>query len=739
MEYAYRLEGAAIPAADDVFWAGLALGGGDGPTFLGLPAGGDGLRLVHTSCRKPHGGARDAMGLIAGLGDPDGPGRPHLAILTGDQIYADDVSPGLFPQLRAIARGLVGRDEDIFPAESPARDPAGGVLRDENGDAQAPYRPFEQSGARERDSHDFGLTSSHPSNQLWLFEEFVAHYLLAWGPALWSAPCFDGGAHALLDVAPTSAHHYAAVASAPLHQALKERIAADRAMMRGTAEAMPDIARAFANVPTLMAFDDHEVTDDWNLTYDWVRTVYRSAAGRRIMADGLGAYLFFQHWGNRPEDLSTGEPAALAARDFEHSATPRLNAETEARLGMPADDGAILNDAPFVGGAMKRMSALRGTAPSAIDWSVRLHVDREELTDAGAVANPNPIALLDARMRRGFAGAAEDTWRIHPLDLDEMLPAPPEPDDDRALIVVEPIPVFNIHLLEHVLQPAAVFAQGGVANDNESWTGAALEALIVRLSRWRRVVLLGGDVHYGFTRRVDLEPGTSAEVTSPSTMIQFCASAAKNSDGKVMTLHRLGALTQALDLTRRRRMLVWNRDNLGSDVRKAFLEPPKEAPALPYDSILDIALGRVARRAGERTITLDAEIAAAYGVSASPLYSYTMELVDDERLDEDRLADHNGAPGDRPDTWAGWDPAKSAVAIADLMFHDVERMGRVISGLPQVGLVSFERTPDGAPVISQVLVRAAAHPQAPPAGRDWQGLPGARFEVAVTLTPDPVS
>jgi len=60
------------------------------------------------------------------------------------------------------------------------------------------------------------------------------------------------------------------------------------------------VRRALANVPTYMIFDDHDVTDDWNLTARWRDRVRASPAGRRIVANALAAYWAFQGWGNDP-------------------------------------------------------------------------------------------------------------------------------------------------------------------------------------------------------------------------------------------------------------------------------------------------------------------------------------------------------------------------------------------------------------------------------------------------------
>ena len=64
---------------------------------------------------------------------------------------------------------------------------------------------------------------------------------------------------------------------------------------------MPRVARALANVPTYMIFDDHEITDDWYLSDRWRERVITAPFGRAILRNGLLAYTVFQAWGNDPQ------------------------------------------------------------------------------------------------------------------------------------------------------------------------------------------------------------------------------------------------------------------------------------------------------------------------------------------------------------------------------------------------------------------------------------------------------
>src|SRR5947207_314344 len=76
--------------------------------------------------------------------------------------------------------------------------------------------------------------------------------------------------------------------------------AAERADLDRARVALPAVRRVLANVPAYMIFDDHDVTDDWNLTARWRDRVHASPAGRRIIANALAAYWAFQGWGNDP-------------------------------------------------------------------------------------------------------------------------------------------------------------------------------------------------------------------------------------------------------------------------------------------------------------------------------------------------------------------------------------------------------------------------------------------------------
>ena len=71
------------------------------------------------------------------------------------------------------------------------------------------------------------------------------------------------------------------------------------------------VRRALANVPTYMMWDDHEVTDDWNLNPMWRDRAMTNPLGRAIVRNGMLSFALFQHWGNDPERYTQGKPKRL--------------------------------------------------------------------------------------------------------------------------------------------------------------------------------------------------------------------------------------------------------------------------------------------------------------------------------------------------------------------------------------------------------------------------------------------
>ena len=106
-----RLAELGLPGgAGALGYAGFSL-----PSFF-LQAPDGPLHVLHGSCRKLHGKGEDAFWcadqLLASTA-ADLTRRPAALLLTGDQIYGDDVAPGLTGHLNRAGSYLTGRPEQI--------------------------------------------------------------------------------------------------------------------------------------------------------------------------------------------------------------------------------------------------------------------------------------------------------------------------------------------------------------------------------------------------------------------------------------------------------------------------------------------------------------------------------------------------------------------------------------------------------------------------------------------------
>lgn len=652
--YDYALTSPVWPAGRAPDWAGQGFTiGRPLPGFMGMPDQIGALNIAHASCRKPHGAGADGLALLARRHtQPAGP-RLHQLLLTGDQIYADDVAAPLMPRVRRVAQDLIGDRE------------AGALV------------PTGRISDRTDASLAIGLTSTAASSHLWGYAEFCAMYLLGWSETLWPAapPTF-----AELD----PAVDFLAGAEVP-----EDRWTGQRDELIGFRRDLSDVRRLLANTPTLMIFDDHEVTDDWNLDRPWCETIYANAAGKRVLANGLLAYTLFQHWGNVPDRFSQGGTPERAVLDriaaVAGGAQSPVDAALETALGLPA--------IPFPAPPVDFRPA---NAAGGIRFDFTLGPDD---------GLPCRIALLDERTMRGFPTEAGPAQRISTPGLAAMLPDLPAGGPAVPTLIVCAAPVFGFHFIEHVLQKASALVAGGDGSaefDLESWTGyrPALEALLARLTTYDPVVFLSGDVHYGFNKRLQLSlPGGDVNGA------QLTASSAKNADTLTVALHVFGELLMRLNVVRTRRFERY--DALSQAERQGFLAPPLGA-VLPWDDVVDIALGRMARRAAEVPAVFSHEVAQAYGL-ANPQASYAIRHQDDEESfpNAQILQDVVALPR------GGWDPDRSVEIVRALQQVDLHRIGRIFMGLPQAGVVTFRAAPT-LEVVHELLMSVGDDPALAP-------------------------
>jgi hypothetical protein len=268
------------------------------PAFF-LNGSAEHVNVLYGSCRKPHGDDEDTLSSADLLLEKEYHNllvRPSSLFLMGDQIYADDVADPLFPVISKLGDELIGAKEPL-----------------EIIDARLTQEPFHtalnQVHGRQYIMENFcHFTSSHASNHLMKFGEYAAMYLLSWSPQLWETAqeyalfehyedCLQK--NQIYHVYPKE-ERYAKENKNEEFQ-LNKRFIEQQEALTSFQHSLYRIRRLFANIPTYMMFDDHDITDDWNLSYKWKENVRKSALGSHVIANGLSAYWAFQGWGNAPQ------------------------------------------------------------------------------------------------------------------------------------------------------------------------------------------------------------------------------------------------------------------------------------------------------------------------------------------------------------------------------------------------------------------------------------------------------
>jgi len=461
-------------------------------------------QLIHGSCRKPHHAATDGL-LCADrlLAEPhDARQRPALLLMSGDQVYVDDVAGPLLCAIHQLIARLGLFDEFLQGAvveDSQAlyANPVGYYQR-------ADLLPAVKSNQTLRDRFFGGVekpvfTSSSADNHLVTFAEMIAMYLLVWSPVPWT----------LISEQPP-----------PLSAEQQQRYARERERIDAFRQSLGQAARVFAHLPTLMIFDDHDVTDDWNLSARWEQTAYGHPFSKRIIGNALLAYLLCQGWGNNPDVFD--EPLQAFA--------DLLQQRQNEHLRDAAQDALIDQLLHF-----EQWHYVLPTTPALLVLDTRTRRWRSE----GHLSKPS--GLMDWEALCDFQQALLD----HP-----------------SCIIVSPAPMFGVKLIEGI-QKLFTYAGHPLMVDAENWMahrGAA--SVMMNIFRHSRTpgdfVILSGDVHYSFVYRVSIRHKRA----SP-TIWQITSSGIKN-EFPARLLDWLDRLNRWLSapwsplnwLTKRRRMRV---------------------------------------------------------------------------------------------------------------------------------------------------------------------------------------
>jgi hypothetical protein len=525
------------------------------PSFVVPPERLEDVRIAHGSCRKPHGERRDALATLDQIlarshGDPAA--RPQQLFLTGDQIYADEVHPAVLALAGGVGRVALGwEQQESLP----------GVTPDDFA--------LEPTRRHALVRHHAGFSGPILHSHLISLAEFYGMYLLVWSDALW--PRDQSGE---LTVPPLDiVLDHPAWRTTANQRAYRRAVALtsrSRADLREFIRSLPAVRRAFANVASYMIFDDHDVTDDWNLHREWRDGVHGRPLGRRLVQNALASYAVFQSWGNEPAQFAPDQPGGhlLAALGAWRGAEDVTADAIRARVGLPAS---------------QPLTPLR--------WDYQVDAPRYQ------------TIVLDTRTQRGYR--ANGTGRAAPAllnreamtrQLTSRLTARQHPVE--LTVVVSAAPVFGHPLIEIWIQLKRFkvlewFKNGPARVDREAWAldPTAFETLLATLASFRRVVILSGDVHYGFGGSVSYWQRDDG-VRREARFVQCTSSALKNEErktrllGGVPTVKRvpaaLGARIERL-LTRvttppSGAFLGWSGDNGAAPHRWPRLRRARSAP-----------------------------------------------------------------------------------------------------------------------------------------------------------------
>lgn len=482
------------------------------PTFSLSPHNLNYLKIVHGSCRKPHGGEFDALPFLDYLIQesahlPDS--RPHQLFLTGDQIYGDDVADPVLWSAGTIASTLFGWEENLPLSNGWKK--ASQLLpgeRSEIAKIEGGFTAMLHNKAQKAKSHLFS------------FGEYAVVYLFAWSSLLLPERFVKGKTiHA--------------------NPKLAKQWDKEVAQMASFARDLWRVRRALANVPTYTIFDDHDISDDWYLNREWCDRVLSRPLGRRVVQNGLLAYAIFQAWGNTPEQFfrgKSGEKLLLAAQKWLASQGTDKSAwqEIGLYLGIPSSE-------PKTGLPKLKQDGnvlVLARDDRALQWHYTIRSCKHE------------VIVLDTRTWRGYPeGEKQKTappMLLSPTAFVRQIQQPlaqtdalnkTAPDKIEATMVVLPTNLVALSLVDFVqrwdLQRDRTFSND--VGDSWNFNQQAFTQLLVDLSQRRdRIIILSGDIHYSCAVRLSF---WSRDRDKTSILVQLTSSALKNSEWSTRLIH----------------------------------------------------------------------------------------------------------------------------------------------------------------------------------------------------------
>lgn len=526
------------------------------PTFSLPPEDLNQLKIIHGSCRKPHGGGKDTLFYVDNLiheSANSAYSRPHQLFLTGDQIYGDDVADPFLWLTQGVSQLLFDWSEEL-PLIS------GKIAANE----LIPGKRTEIARI------EGGLTSmlrgkpEKAKSHLFSFGEYAIAYLLSWS-SVFIPKEFPTGKSLFQD-------------SKQARSWDKETKAIDSFLLN-----LHFVRRGLANIPVYTICDDHDVSDDWYLNREWCDRVLGKPLGKRVVQNGLLAYGLFQAWGNTPEHFALGTGGArlielavkwLASEGEDQAA----KAECDRYLGIPVNDR--LTHLPKLEKDEDVLILSRDS--QAIPWHYTVRGSKHE------------VIVLDTRAWRGYPEGKdrglEPPMLLCPKAFKQQLHAPlsqSNPEIEATMLVL-PTNLVALEIIDKVQQ--FELNRDRAAPDNEgdrvfssdvgdSWNfrADAFAQLLITLTQQRqRVIILSGDIHYSCAVRLSHWFHDSGE---GSVLAQLTSSAIKNSEVTTRLVH---TKLKSLFPEKTQRWLGWNDPFTIAPITKSNLKQHKYSDTLDF-------------------------------------------------------------------------------------------------------------------------------------------------------------
>ena len=403
-------------------------------------------QMLHGSCRKPHHDSDDGLVIVdqqikLGLLDQIEP--PDLIMMSGDQVYTDDVA---VPTLVAIKQTIDSLGLFHEELEGSTISNSKEIFEHTHCFYQRPELLPDDPSTTNTYSQFFAgkrkpiFTSVNASNHLISLAEVMAMYILTWSPEMWRRVNISDEA---------------------IPELFKQKFAEEQTIIENFVAGLDKVRRALAHVRVYMIFDDHDITDDWNLTRGWEDAVYGNLFAKRIVGNALVGYWLCQGWGNDPDKL---KPLFESCRAFF------------------TEKGVIQHDM---------------LVQNLLDWE-HWHYCLE--------TSPT-LVVLDTRTPR---------WRSESslskpsglMDWEALCELQQELIGQEAVIMVSAAPIFGVKLIE-TIQRIFTFFGGALTVDAENWMAhKGTASVMLNIFRNRKTppnfVILSGDVHYSFVYDITL-------------------------------------------------------------------------------------------------------------------------------------------------------------------------------------------------------------------------------------------